>query len=78
MSKDVRNVIVDILEKYCREKDIKFLWSMERSPEGALTIHCKKGNTSFNYRISYVEIEAARFDVGVVIEAIVRKIDELL
>ena len=74
MSIDIRKTIVDTLEKHCKKKDIKFLWSMERSPEGALTIHFKKDNNRFSRRISYTEIESVKFDVGTIIKTVTKEI----
>lgn len=78
MSKDIRNVIVDKLEEYCKAKGVKFLWSMERCPEGTLTINCRKDNQAFSQRISYAEIESVNCDISIVIETVIKKINELL
>ena len=56
---DNATIIIDKLEEFAGENKLKFLYSMERKPEGCLTVYFGSRTEDFkgqqSYRINYAE-----------------------
>lgn len=59
MNNDPTNIIIDKLETFAEENNLKYLYSLERRPEGCLIVYfgsrTEDEKTQGSYRISYSE-----------------------
>ena len=57
---DTRTGVIDLLDVFAKEYGLKFVWSIERRPDGCMTVQFKKDDgQGLTYRITAREIEAA-------------------
>lgn len=75
---DTRNVIVDKLEVFSVEHGLKFIWAIERRPDGCLTVQFTKDHFRHTYRITNKEIEAAKGDPDIIVKNIMNMVTNAL
>lgn len=57
MKNDIRGAIINYLEKYCKERDVQFVWAQEKRIDGVLTVNFKKNGNSYTHRFTHIDID---------------------
>ena len=74
---DTRNVIIDKLEIFSAEHGLKFLWSVERRPDGCMTVQFKKvDGTGITYRVTSKEIDMAKGNADLIADNIINMVKD--
>ena len=69
---DVRSQVIDKLEVFAQEYGLKFLWSVERRPDGCMTVQFKKADgTGITYRVTSKEIDIAKGNADLIADNII-------
>lgn len=69
---DVRSQVIDKLEVFAQEYGLKFLWSVERRPDGCMTVQFKKADgEGLTYRVTAREIDMAKGNADVIADNII-------
>lgn len=73
----MRTQIIDFLEEFCKVRDVHFVWSQERRPDGTLTVYFKRNGNSFSHRFTNDYILGGGTEVYKIVEPILERIEKL-